>query len=90
MRKNKFSYWNPKAKQVAIRADFTGWKAEAMHKDAKGMWVYQANLIPGEYYYCFAADDKKPITDPANPLKKRIGTTFVSAVVVKPASPAPQ
>lgn len=89
MRKILFSYRNPKAKQVFIRADFTGWKADAMHKDAKGMWVYQANLLPGEYAYCYTVDDKT-FRDPANKRTKQIGRTYVSAIVVKPVSPPPQ
>jgi hypothetical protein len=89
MRKILFSYRNPKAKQVFIRADFTGWKADMMHKDAKAMWVYQANLLPGEYAYCFTVDDKT-FRDPANKRTKQIGRTFVSAIVVKPSAPASQ
>lgn len=89
MRKILFSYRNPKAKEVFIRADFTGWKADAMHKDAKGMWIYQANLLPGEYAYCFTVDDKT-FRDPANKRTKQIGRTYVSAIIVKPPSPPPQ
>jgi len=89
MRKILFSYRNPKAKEVFIRADFTGWKADAMHKDAKGMWDYQANLLPGEYAYCYTVDDKT-FRDPANKRTKQIGRTYVSAIVVKPASAPPQ
>jgi 1,4-alpha-glucan branching enzyme len=82
-RKILFSYRNPKAKKVAIRADFNGWKAEPMQKDARGVWTYQAALTPGEYAYCFAVDDK--ITrDPANKRTKRIGETSVSSIVVQP------
>ncbi len=82
-RKIGFSYHNGKAKQVFIRADFTGWKAEAMNKDARGMWVYQASLTPGEYAYCYTVDDKT-FRDPANKRTKQIGRTLVSSVLVTP------
>src|SRR5260221_14680988 len=49
MRKILFSYRSPHARQVSIRADFTGWKAEPMKKAANGSWTYQAQLTPGEY-----------------------------------------
>lgn len=84
----KFSYRNPKAKQVAIRADFTGWKAVPMQKDAAGIWTHQAALTPGEYAYCFTVDDKT-FKDPANKRTKQIGRTFVSAILVKPNPSAP-
>src|ERR1700743_2069793 len=48
-----FTYKNVKAKQVLIRADFTGWKGVPMKRDASGLWSYSAQLIPGEYAYCF-------------------------------------
>ncbi|MFA5975952.1 MAG: hypothetical protein WC859_07270 [Elusimicrobiota bacterium] len=83
IRKILFKYSNSKARQVALRADFTGWKAEPMRRDARGVWTYQANLTPGEYAYIFTADEK-PVRDPANKHIKRIGTTQVSAIVVKP------
>jgi hypothetical protein len=83
-----FTYKNAKARSVAIRADFTGWKSDPMKRDATGTWTYQASLLPGEYAYCFAVDDKI-IRDPANPRKKQIGRTFVSAIVVKPAPAKP-
>lgn len=82
MRKILFTYHNPKARQVAIRADFTGWKAEAMARDDRGVWTYQAHLLPGEYAYCFTVDDKT-FKDPANKRTKQIGRTFVSAIVVE-------
>lgn len=88
MRRILFSFSNAKAKQVSLRADFTGWKAEAMRRDARGVWTYQANLIPGEYAYIFTMDDK-PIRDPANKRTKRIGTTQVSAILVKPVLSQP-
>jgi 1,4-alpha-glucan branching enzyme len=81
-----FSYANSKARQVALRADFTGWKAEAMKRDARGIWTFRTNLPPGEYAYIFMVDDS-PKKDPANKRTKRIGTTQVSAVVIK-AAPA--
>jgi hypothetical protein len=84
-----FKYHKPKARQVAIRADFTGWKAEPMLKDANGFWTYTATLSPGEYAYCFTADDKTE-KDPANKRTKQIGRTLVSAIVVEalPSKPA--
>jgi hypothetical protein len=82
-RKILFSYRNPKAKRVAIRADFTGWKAEPMRREANGVWTYRASLSPGEYAYCYTADDKT-FKDPANKRTKQIGRTFVSAIVVEP------
>jgi hypothetical protein len=78
-----FSYRNSHAKRVAIRADFTGWKAEPMQKDAAGVWTYKAVLSPGEYAYCFSVDDKPPLKDPANKRTKMIGRAEVSAVVVE-------
>jgi hypothetical protein len=86
VRKILFSYRNPHAKQVSIRADFTGWKAEAMQKGAKGVWTYQVPLTPGEYAYCFTVDDKT-FKDPANKRTKVIGRTTVSAIMVE-ARPA--
>jgi len=77
-----FSYHNPKAQQVFIRGDFTGWKAEPMHKDAKGVWEYQANLTPGEYGYCYSVNDRI-FPDPANKRTKLVGKTPVSSIVVK-------
>jgi len=82
MRKILFTYHNSKARQVAIRADFTGWKAEVMSRDDRGVWTYQAHLLPGEYAYCFTVDDKT-FKDPANKKTKQIGRTFVSAIVVE-------
>ena len=61
-----FSYRNSHAKRVAIRADFTGWKAEPMQRDAAGVWTYKAALSPGEYAYCYSVDDKPPLKDPIN------------------------
>jgi hypothetical protein len=84
----KFSYRSPHAKQVSIRADFTGWKAEPMQKGANGTWTYQAALTPGEYAYCYTADDKT-FKDPANKRTKQIGRTLVSAIVVEPRSSNP-
>jgi len=81
-RKILFSYRNPKARQVSIRADFTGWKAEPMQKTANGVWTYQASLTPGEYAYCYTADDKT-FKDPANKRTKQIGRTLVSAIEVQ-------
>ena len=81
-RKILFTYRNPHAKQVSIRADFTGWKAEIMQKAANGSWTYQATLSPGEYAYCFTADDKT-FKDPANKRTKQIGRTLVSAILVE-------
>ncbi len=86
MRKILFSYRSPRSKQVSIRADFTGWKAEPMQKAANGTWTYQAQLTPGEYAYCFTADDKT-FKDPFNKRTKQIGRTAVSAIVVE-AGPA--
>jgi hypothetical protein len=80
-RKMLFKYHNPKARQVAIRADFTGWKAEPMQKESGGFWTYTATLSPGEYAYCFTVDDKT-FKDPANKRTKQIGRTMVSAIVV--------
>jgi hypothetical protein len=89
LRKYLFKYHNPHAHQVAIRADFTGWKAEAMQKDANGTWTYMAPLTPGEYAYCFTADDKT-FKDPANKRTKQIGRTMVSAVLVEPLPKTPK
>jgi len=86
----KFTYKNLKAKQVLIRADFTGWKGVPMKRDATGMWSYVAQLTPGEYAYCFTVDDKI-IKDPASKQTKRIAQTMVSAITVEkaPAKVAP-
>jgi hypothetical protein len=84
----QFVYRNPKARQVSIRADFTGWKAEPMQKDARGIWVYQSALTPGEYAYCYTVDDKT-FRDPANKRTKQIGHTFVSSIVVSPLAAKP-
>jgi len=86
VRNIQFAFHNSKAKQVSIRADFAGWKAQAMHKDASGKWVFQAALPPGEYAYCFIVDGKA-IRDPAAKRSKVIGQTTVSAVVVNPLPP---
>lgn len=83
----KFTYRNPKAHQVSIRAEFTGWKAVSMQRDATGVWTYQVALTPAEYAYCFTVDDKT-FKDPANKRTKQIGRTVVSAILVKP-NPAP-
>jgi hypothetical protein len=77
-----FAYRNAHAKKVMIRADFTGWRAEPMQKDAHNMWKYMAVLEPGEYAYCFSVDDKS-IRDPANKRTKQVGKTRVSAIVVQ-------
>ena len=78
-----FSYRNPKAQQVFIRGDFTGWRAEPMRKDEKGTWIYEKALTPGEYGYCFSVNDKI-FPDPNNKHKKLVGKTPVSSVVVLP------
>jgi hypothetical protein len=85
-RKILFSYRNPHSKHVSIRADFTGWKGEPMQKAANGNWTYQAQLVPGEYAYCYTADDKT-FKDPANKRTKQIGRTLVSAIVVELPKP---
>jgi hypothetical protein len=82
-----FSYRNSHAKHVAIRADFTGWKAEPMKRDAAGVWTYRAILSPGEYAYCYSVDDKPPLKDPVNKRTKVIGRAVVSAIVVEAAPP---
>ena len=82
VRKIAFAYHNSKARKVFIRADFTGWKAQPMIKGANGSWTYQAPLTPGEYAYCFTADDKT-FKDPANKRTKVIGRTTVSAILVE-------
>jgi hypothetical protein len=79
-----FSYRNSRAKHVAIRADFTGWKADPMERDAAGVWTYKAVLSPGEYAYCYSVDDKPPLKDPVNKRTKLIGRAVVSAIVVEP------
>ncbi len=81
-RKILFSYRSPHARQVSIRADFTGWKAQPMQKAANGTWTYQAQLTAGEYAYCYTADDKT-FKDPANKRTKVIGRTTVSAILVE-------
>src|SRR5262245_25635588 len=58
LRKILFKYPNSKARNVSIRADFTGWKAEPMVRDEKGIWTYQANLEPGEYGYAYSFVDE--------------------------------
>ena len=83
-----FKYTNAKARQVSIRADFTGWKAQPMIKGANGSWTYQAQLTPGEYAYCYTADDRT-FKDPANKRTKLIGRTVVSAIVVEALPPKP-
>jgi len=80
-----FSYRNSHAKHVAIRADFTGWKAEPMQRDSAGVWTYRAVLSPGEYAYCYSVDDKPPLKDPVNKRTKVIGRAVVSAIVVEPS-----
>lgn len=82
VRKILFAYRNSKVKQVGIRSDFTGWKAEPMVKAANGSWTYLAHLTPGEYAYCFTVGDKI-INDPANRRTKVIGRTTVSSIVVE-------
>jgi len=84
VRNLRFTYKNSKAKEVAIRADFTGWRAKPMTRDAAGVWTFDAQLTPGEYAYCFAVDSKI-IPDPASKRSKRIGQNTVSAIEVKPA-----
>jgi len=81
-RKILFTYRNSRVRQVSIRADFTGWKAQPMVKAANGSWTYLAQLTPGEYAYCFTADDKT-FKDPANKRTKVIGRTTVSAIMVE-------
>src|SRR4029077_8460889 len=83
-----FAYRNAKARKVMIRADFTGWRAEPMQKDANNIWRYTALLEPGEYAYCFSVDNKS-IRDPANKRTKQVGKPFVSAIVVKAPPAAP-
>ncbi len=86
LRKIKFAYRNSNAKQVSIRADFTGWKAEPMQKEAGGTWTYVASLTPGEYAYCFTVGERI-INDPANKRTKVIGRTTVSSIVVEALAP---
>jgi len=76
-----FSYKNVKARQVLIRADFTGWKGVPMKRDAHGLWTFTQQLIPGEYAYCFTVDDKI-IRDPANKHTKLIAQTQVSSITI--------
>lgn len=79
-----FKYKNAKAKQVLIRADFTGWKGVPMKRGPDGTWTYTQQLTPGEYAYCFTVDNKI-IKDPANKHTKRIAQTPVSSIVVSKA-----
>lgn len=84
-RKILFAYPNPRAKQVMIRASFTGWKPEPMTPDAHQVWSYRAVLSPGEYQYCFTVDGKT-IHDPANKKTKEFENNIVSILTVMPPS----
>lgn len=77
-----FTYKNAKARQVQIRADFTGWKGVPMKRDPHGIWSYSKQLTPGEYAYCFSVDGKI-IKDPANKHNKLIAQTPVSSITVE-------
>jgi hypothetical protein len=85
-----FKYRSSKPKKVMIRADFTGWRAESMTKNAANQtWEFTAALEPGEYSYLFSVDDR-PVRDPANKRTKKVGTTVVSSLVVAPLAGVPK
>jgi len=88
LRNLRFTYKNSKAKEVSIRADFTGWRAKPMVRDSAGVWIYDDKLAPGEYAYAFAVNNGDRISiipDPASKRSKMIGQNKVSSIEVKPA-----
>ncbi len=64
-----FRYYNPKAKKVALVADFNDWKpnqVQLFNIDGDGVWQKIVPLKKGKYEYKFIVDGQWT-KDPANP-----------------------
>jgi 1,4-alpha-glucan branching enzyme len=61
----RFYYKNPGASFVSLVGSFNNFNpyADAMKRDASGIWVVEVQILPGEHHYCFVVDGKW-ITDP--------------------------
>lgn len=58
LRKVKFEFQAPEAREVSVAGDFNGWgvNANPMKKDKKGVWKTIVSLEPGRYEYRFIVD----------------------------------
>lgn len=83
VRKVKFTYYNPKAKEVYLNADFNLWGRYKMplEKDSNGEFSVTCVLPQGDYKYYFSADGVAR-TDNKNRQKVKYGEMEVSVKTV--------
>ncbi len=65
----RFTYYDPRAKQVYLAGDFNSWDVTAtpMTRDDKGVFSVVVPLGPGRYEYKFVVDGQW-VADPYNPV----------------------
>jgi 1,4-alpha-glucan branching enzyme len=65
----RLTYRAPGARQVAVAADFNGWKPEAarMQRGEGGVWTLEVPLPPGRRYEYMFVVDGRWVTDPNAP-----------------------
>ncbi len=83
VRKVKFTYYNPKAKEVYLNADFNLWGRYEMRleKDSNGEFSAVCVLPQGDYKYYFSADGVD-FADKKNNQKAKYGDKEVSVKTV--------
>ena len=66
-KKVSFSFYGPKAKEVAVLGDFNQWKPNAhpMKLEPDGFWRKSLFVLPGTYQYKFKVDGQWA-NDPEN------------------------
>ncbi len=65
----RFTYYDPRARQVYLAGDFNGWDVTAtpMKRDDQGVFSVVVPLGPGRYEYKFVVDGQW-VADPYNPV----------------------
>src|SRR5687767_1687107 len=67
-----FTYADPRAAEVALAGDFTGWAPRPMRLEADGWTLEVGPLAPGAYAYKYIVDGRWR-GDPENPLGRDDG-----------------
>ena len=67
LRRVKFSFESPDAREVMVLGDFNNWDpaAHPMKSDGNGKWDRTVMIIPGKYEYKFLVDSQWQV-DPCN------------------------
>jgi 1,4-alpha-glucan branching enzyme len=65
----QFMFEHKSARRVAIVGDFNNWdpKANAMVRDASGLWSTILPIMPGRHLFGFMVDDSVFMLDPHKP-----------------------